>query len=265
MIAGTNLPMFDFDYFLKNNDQLEEVQLGINEDLTQEQALMIEAAIKGKSLKRIHFNSSTDNPFFEQILTACLKVEDLIVSAETLQHCEAIARLIFHPEVAVAELALTSYQGIRRSEIELLKAALIQNKTVTKLNVGDMTLLLEDPPTNSSDWGSILCDASSIENIYASNHVLQEIVGYGIDLSQKDLDCLDMNEQLSGEAAAREKIFWYYFIGNFSVNPFVDMPASVLTEVMGLIEVGSEGDFDPNPYFRLLKCRPDLCSFARRT
>ena len=264
VIAGTNLPMFDFNYFLKNNEMLDDIHLGINEDLTWDQACMIEAAIKEKTLKRFKLQSFEENQFFRQILMSCFNVECLIVSCEMTQQCEAIAEFISHPEIATTSLAVIASELMSDSQVELLKAALIQNKTLTKLNVDDISTLCRDPPTYTADWGSILCDASSIENIlYASNHVLQEIIGCGIELSERDLVCLDMNEQLSPEQAAREKIFWYYFVGNFSIEPFVDMPASVVVEVMGMIEIGSEDEFDPNAFFRLLKCRPDLCSFAR--
>jgi hypothetical protein len=60
--------------------------------------------------------------------------------------------------------------------------------------------------------------------------------------------------------AIRGKILCFYFVGDFDVYPFVNMPLSVLPEVMSQIE----GDGKHYAMYRLLLSVPDLCNVSIR-
>ena len=58
----------------------------------------------------------------------------------------------------------------------------------------------------------------------------------------------------------RDKILQFYFVGDFDVSPFVDMPLSVLPEVMGQIEASEK----QSAIYRLLHSTPELCNVSGR-
>jgi hypothetical protein len=67
-----------------------------------------------------------------------------------------------------------------------------------------------------------------------------------------------MNENKAN--VVRNKIIQFYFVGEFDISPFVNMPLSVLPKVMGQIE-GKDKQF---AVYRLLKWIPETCYVCER-
>jgi hypothetical protein len=74
-------------------------------------------------------------------------------------------------------------------------------------------------------FDNVLCDVSTIQSIYSSNHTLEDIKLHYSDrrsnrtvvdavLSQLTQGCLDLNKNANKREAIRNKIFQYYFVGN---------------------------------------------------
>eukprot|EP00956_Cyclotella_meneghiniana_P023704 scaffold46676_cov22-Cyclotella_meneghiniana.AAC.1 len=61
----------------------------------------------------------------------------------------------------------------------------------------------------------------------------------------------------------REKIAWYYFVGDFDVSPLAKLPVSVVPSVLGMIK-SYDVFHRQSATFRLLKSIPDLCNVASR-
>jgi hypothetical protein len=56
------------------------------------------------------------------------------------------------------------------------------------------------------------------------------------------------------------KVLKYYFVGDFDVKPFTNMPMSVVSEVISQIS----SDSKQSAIFRLLKCIPELSNASER-
>jgi hypothetical protein len=103
------------------------------------------------------------------------------------------------------------------------------------------------------ETSKILCDVSSIQSISNSNHTLH---GLSVDyeLSTLTQQCLEKTK------VARDKIFRFYFVGEFAISPFSGMAISVLPEVMSRIAEQNKH----SAIFRLLQHIPELCNDSDR-
>ena len=107
-----------------------------------------------------------------------------------------------------------------------------------------------------------LCDASSIIGIRASNHTLEMIECLN-DHSPLVEDCLKLNTNASKNTVIKTKIARYYFVRDFDISPFANMPVSVLPEVLSLIR-GEINTDQQSAIFRVLRCIPELCNVSSR-
>jgi hypothetical protein len=99
----------------------------------------------------------------------------------------------------------------------------------------------------------ILCDPTSIESIYSSNHTLEDVrVDYTYPIFHEEL--LELNKDKDKAQVVRNKILKYYFVGDFDVTPFTNLPLSILPEVTSQIR----SDTKQSSIFRLLKSIPEL-------
>ena len=107
------------------------------------------------------------------------------------------------------------------------------------------TLYLENYQSRATYIGvnvliQVLCNASSIESIYTSNHTLKNIGGRigDFDLSPY----LDLNKLESKEAVVRQKIIQYYFMNGYkNKEEFLDMELNMIPHViawMGMDDFG---------------------------
>jgi hypothetical protein len=109
----------------------------------------------------------------------------------------------------------------------------------------------------NGSFRKLLCDPRSIENIYNSNHTLETLYPFGSDLLN---GLLELNKNEDKTQVIRSKILKYYFIGDFDVAPFTNMPVSVVPEVINQIT----SDTKQSAIFRLLKCIPELSNMGNR-
>jgi hypothetical protein len=113
----------------------------------------------------------------------------------------------------------------------------------------------------------LLCDATTFERISASNHVLEKIElspnpfrPHPMPLSRMAKECLELNKDLNKTQVICNKIFRFYFVGEFDVSPFSNMVVSVLPEVVSQIESTDE----LSAIYRLLRHIPELCNVSER-
>jgi hypothetical protein len=97
----------------------------------------------------------------------------------------------------------------------------------------------------------LLCDPTSIKSICNSNHTQEDV-----DPSESKylFDLLKLNSNVDKAKVASNKILKYYFVGDFGVTPFENMPVSVVREVICWIKLGTK----LSAIFRLLKFIPQL-------
>jgi hypothetical protein len=76
--------------------------------------------------------------------------------------------------------------------------------------------------------------------------------------SFEELSELNRNEDKT--QVVRNKILKYYFVGDFDVTPFANMPVSVVPEVISQIRCETK----QSAIFRLLKSIPELSSVTNR-
>jgi hypothetical protein len=109
----------------------------------------------------------------------------------------------------------------------------------------------------------LICDQSSIESIYNSNHTLEELIlGDSCALWIYELSRLNNNKDKA--QVVRNKILKYYFVGDFDVMPFTNMPVSVVPEVICRIRSDTKQSLQ-SAIFRLLKCIPELSNMGNRS
>jgi hypothetical protein len=105
----------------------------------------------------------------------------------------------------------------------------------------------------------LLCDVSSIETIANSNHTLSSIRVHEY-LSPFPHQCLLFNRNGDKTKVIRDKIMQFYFVGEYNISPFINMPLSILPEVMSSIK-GHDKQF---AIYRLLRGIPEVCNVSGR-
>eukprot|EP00956_Cyclotella_meneghiniana_P040620 scaffold200815_cov53-Cyclotella_meneghiniana.AAC.3 len=174
---------------------------------------------------------------FRRVVLACLNVKELQVHCEAASHYATVAALLQNPRSILSQIylcgELDSIEGV-----STIAAGLTNNTSLE-------TLRSCGHGVDLSPIAKALCDASSIESIHASNHTLQLMwhTRRYTDIGMPTLPnmirtCLKLNKNANKDEVIRKKIARYYFIGEFDISPFANMPVSVLPEVLGLIEGG---------------------------
>ena len=135
--------------------------------------------------------------------------------------------------------------------------ALANNKTLQKLQIGDCGHI------TARAWdvlSTLLCNKSSIESIYSSNHTLQSITwgNYTNFPSPPVLFLLAMNEDEDKVEVARQKILRY---GDINMEEFVDMELGVLPHAIAWIGRDFGGLVEMRLLYRLVKSVPFLFDF----
>jgi hypothetical protein len=173
------ISMFDLGYILQNNTNMKDLELISDEDrlVTMEQGHMIGAALRGAQLRRLDICCCAfeNNAAFGLIVSACLGVEDLSVICETNSHYTALAALIQNPMSMLKILSVDQNIGGESDEeafdgrlvLRELAASLVGNTTMKELY---LPLFTEE---EVDEFDALLCNSSSIGNIYNSNHTLE--------------------------------------------------------------------------------------------
>jgi hypothetical protein len=183
-------------------------------------------------------------------------IADLDLTRETLDH---LGEFIQNNEKL-------SILMLRSSELDLLQQCTEslsghQHLFLLQFVQADFSVPMQDA------LDKLLCDATTFESISASNHVLEKIElspnpfrPHPMPLSRMAKECLELNKDLNKTQVICNKIFRFYFVGEFDVSPFSNMVVSVLPEVVSQIESTDE----LSAIYRLLRHIPELCNVSER-
>lgn len=191
------------------------------------------------------------------------KTLDLDLTRETMDH---LMWFIHNNEQLM-------YLTLRSRELDLLQQcteSLSGNQRLVKLRFVQVDFSMRDV------FDKLLCDATTLESIASSNHVLEQIELWRHNaqpefkprmpcvLSRMAKQCLllNYNHRANHNKAQviRNKILRFYFVGEFNVDPFATIALSVLPEVMSRIHQENR----LSAMFRLLQCIPELRKVSER-
>lgn len=177
---------------------------------------------------------------------------------------------IVHPNSRLEEFYLDN--GERRSVTDTILISiangLINNRS---LKILELQAVISNPYITQRGWDAItsaLCNESSIDSIFTSNHTIQQIGfaqyerrdGYNnirYNLPGYLESYLKMNANNNKYEVAREKILWSYFSGGRNVNEFLDMELNVLPLAiawMGIDYIGQAHSL----LYEFVQCMPAL-------
>ena len=271
------VPMFDIARFAQHNSNLREIVLKSFDAMRSEESLAILNAVQNCSGLRTlivsSFDFRTDAETVGNIISACTKVKKLEIEGHGTFPYRPLVSLIENPRSALTNFHIKGNLFRARRQIDVnviaaneenaaIAASLARNKKIYKMIsssclIGDMT-----------PFEPLLCDTSSIESIINSNHVLWDL-WFAENKVRNAKELLKLNKNKDTAQVIRQKIARYYFEGEFDVTPFIQMPVSLIPNVMAMVQRESQ---EPGIYyknvdtylrsaiFRMLKNIPDLRS-----
>ena len=269
-----DFPLFDLDHILRNNHEIDDVELSSYENSAYEMSQLLptqsESIVRALENNRLSFLSISrckfgDDGSLERILAlACKKVEGLSIKCPRNFDFAVLVDSLQSNEFIVDFMRIHVFNEQRQLALTLIGQALVNNKTLKRL------VLRWDRMNNISlePLCSLVCNTSTIESIQNSNHYLHKMRigawrrGACNQLPQMLEENLKLNKNSDKEAVIRQKIRQYYFNEEFDVSPFINMPLSVLPEVIGII--GGDYSTRQSAIFRLLKNIPELCNVSSR-
>eukprot|EP00956_Cyclotella_meneghiniana_P008952 scaffold12297_cov22-Cyclotella_meneghiniana.AAC.1 len=239
-------------------------------------------ALKSLDLTGCIFNGDPDT--FANIIQACSRVEQLVfdvggyeMSAIDLQF-GAVIGLLQNPQSRLTQLNVERFR-LDNNHMQPLSESMRHN---TRLENLSFFLNHNEEDIDLTPIKQLLCDNSSIESIKSSNHTL-------VNLSVMDCDgsydtylhlyafiirCLDLNRNPNKEQVIHQKIFTFYYNGNFNLDPFRSMSVVLFPKLLGLIAKAvcySEDEYDSadevglNAVYRLVRNIPDLSNISSRS
>ncbi len=121
------------------------------------------------------------------------------------------------------------------------------------------------------DSKKLLCDVS--------NHTLESIFVSGHKLSTVANRCLELNSIKNKAEVIRQNMLQFYFVGEFDLSPFINMPLFVLPQIMSQRFGDDDAElariqrkrmkpsttFSFNAIYRFLRCISELCNVSDRT
>ena len=182
-----------------------------------------------------------------------------------LDECTSMAHLLQDSRCTMEELSIMpsnkSYFRIRDDRPIVFANALTGNETLYKLDLGYFF-----PRFMLEAFFQIICNSSTINSTYTSNHTLCELEDYHsagpgcVQLSQY----LHMNSDDDKKAVARHKVLRHHFSGQFSMNEFEKMkPELLMLSLIFLDKWGAEYNYGARHYvarhsilFHLVRINP---------
>ena len=154
----------------------------------------------------------------------------------------ALSNILQHPNSSLLDLSLAAFnQTTINDEVAISFAnALINNESLKTLGFGGNS---NNNTITARGWtalANMLCNKSSLESIYNSNHTVTNIGHYGIpnDLASY----LRMNENDNKHEVARQKILKYHFAdGDENIEKFVEMELAIIPYAIAWIGRDSTG------------------------
>jgi len=224
---------------LSNNSTLKSLNLGENNQMGRTGWQAIFASLQTTALQSLDIRFNNRN----------VPMRDLVRVLES-PNCRLVCLYLYR-------------NGLNDNEVIDIAHALADNKCLKELG------LEEGSAITKRGWdslGVVLCDVSSIENTFTSNHTLEDGV-YGPSGSLLG-DLLDINKNNNASDAARIKIMRYHFAeesnGNENENEMSAgmrilsvMDWSILPHVMAWM--GRKDDCEGHStMYQLLRCIPEL-------
>jgi hypothetical protein len=197
----------------------------------------------------------------EQILLACTMVERMDVRCKFISQYSALLAL-FQDLANNLEILLlyVDDSGPDSHEIaRVISTSLANNNELKSLNLNwqreKMTLF------SNGSFHNLLCDPTSIQSIKNSNHTLEEISAGSHRSPSLVTEYLELNAEEDKTQVVRNKILKHYFVNDFDVTPFTNMPVSVVPEMISQIR----SDTKQSAIFSLFKCIPELSKVGSRS
>eukprot|EP00956_Cyclotella_meneghiniana_P011780 scaffold16542_cov74-Cyclotella_meneghiniana.AAC.7 len=294
LVSVNGGPVFDLSLFARNNNKLRNVVLGsiFPEPLRQGQSAMVAEAIgyctalKSLDLTGCIFDDDPDT--FANIIQACSRVEQLIFDEGGYEMSDidlqfgAVIGLLQNPLSKLTHLNVERFQ-LDNNHMQPLSESLRHNTGLKNLR---FFLNHDVEDFDLTPIKQLLCDTSSIESMKSSNHTM-------VNLSVMDCGgsylyeyrtyqhlyifinrCLVLNRNPNKEHVIHQKIFRFYFNGNFNLDTFLNMSVVLLPKVLGLVaraicysedDYGSEHEVGLNAVYRLVRNIPDLSNVSSRS
>ena len=224
---------------LANGTSLKALCLGTSYEITTEGWRAVFAALSSPRcvIKELDLNS---NEFNDEVVThlsnalsnnCVLKELDLHGNAEvTPSGWRAFSAVLQNPNSALEKLDL-GYNSINDGALVSLANSLVHNNKLKELSL----FKYETDDITITDWGAltnVLCNKSSINATFNSNHTLQRIIDPNYrDESRLPYDLqnlLQLNRENTKFETARRKILQGHFSGDISIQPFIEMDLNAL-------------------------------------
>ena len=245
------IPIFDMNYFMRNNNKLKDLHLSYLNFLPEQ----LQSGLRNCSLELVNICGPIDIELNTLIVQSCVNVQELRLGV-TIPN-DAVAELLQNPASKLEKLSVCN---IKHDELSLLARSLVGNKKLTQLKIH---YIHSEATFNWGPFKTLLCDTSSIDSIQNSNHTLTHVeYDNTAKRDQAVPEYLELNMLPNENEVIREKIARYYFVGDFDLSPFVNMHVTLLPSILGLIEGGEL--IQRNAIFRMLRIIPDLCDVNQR-
>lgn len=264
-IELTGLSINDLSYFILNNKALKTLVLASRERVTLMQSAILSEAISSAQLEEVNIRHCRfrNDEAFERILGACSSssVKILDVPGKHDWQCTEVAALLRGP-------AKNVIRELRMGFLHFRNALDQKEDMTTNIALNNYLCFAGKRASHQIlDLEKLLCNSSSLESISNSNHTLEcvTLVREGLSpylLGKRAEKYLEFNRNPDKTKVIHDKIRWFYFVGQFDVSLFLDLPASILPEVMSKIK--GKDKLKLSAVYRLLQSIPYLCNVSQR-
>mmetsp|Transcript_21623 Transcript_21623/g.47013 ORF Transcript_21623/g.47013 Transcript_21623/m.47013 type:complete len:593 (-) Transcript_21623:183-1961(-) len=252
---------------LTNNRTLTCLALGGNPSITSQGFVAVTSLLRTPS-SSLELVDLSENELDDDVAVA--------VANSMANNCTLMAlRLDDNPDITTTgSIALSAILRNPGSKLRLLD--LKENKIDDDSAIAYATSLANNrelkalclgrpPPIKAPGWAAfarLLCDTSSINNTYLSNHTLNSF-GYSIDQvpdTGKVGAYLKLNQ--SDRQCRARKILVTHFRGRFSMEPFTNMKIELLVHVLAWFDKIGSGGRDTSAGYCLI-CQSAMFHFLR--
>jgi hypothetical protein len=254
---GDDVPVF-LSHFMQNNTNLKIVHLASSSKLHDVQSGVIASGLENKALDELDIVGCDfiEHASLDRIISSCWRVKSLAFRLHSTNPIDALTALLQNPISVLRKVIIIT--NIRlHNHLSTIFESMVGNCTLKEFVIRGFYAA----PNADNSLSNLLCDSSTIETICNSNHTLEFVhLERGL-LCSRDRDCLELNKNTNRNKVIQMKVGKYYMVGDFDIEPFASMHVSLLPEVMTLVQDNNQRH---NAVFRLLRCIPELCTFAGR-
>lgn len=255
-----------------NNPKLTDLDLSSNYEITTVgwRTLFNQLQNSNSSLETLNlwFSDIQDEVVATMVgaLASIASLKSLDLTDErciTTQGWVSIPSLLQQPNCSLEKLCLSDNGDNINDEVAIAFAyALVNNKSLNTLQLGDNCS--DNDAMTTLGWSAlsnVLCNKSSIESIYNSNHTVEKVIWKDVEkyLPSDLVSHLRLNRNEDKAEVARQKILRYHFANGVSnVEDFVGMQIKVLPRAISWIGRDVDG---LSLLYNLLQSMPTLLDF----